>query len=401
MENKKNQEELSKSKAKRIERQKEVANSKKKKMASRITLWIVIAAIVVAAGVFAGINIYHASKITKANSNYSAGLSADGMIENVKVSDCVKLADYENNIIPLSEVEATAEEMDNSINSTLNSHQELSEDASIEIADGDRINLDYVGSIDGVEFEGGNSNGEGADLTIGSGSFIGDFEQQLIGYHPGDMCIVKVTFPEDYQSEEVAGKDAEFSVTINGVYVTPEFNDEFVEKYLSDQATSADEYRELLANDFYQSHLQEYLATYIIDNSEVISYPSKYVKALKGIIKYNDESQLSYYNQMFAAYGVSYNNVWDLRDGIEDEMAYEEELISRAQDSAKQAMVYQAIAEKAGITVDFDAYVAELNETNGEDYAAQMQEYYGKEYMIQAKLAELVMEYLLDTAVVE
>jgi len=89
---------------------------------------------------------------------------------------------------------------------------------TLEVKDGDTVNIDYVGSVDGVEFEGGNTNGAGADLTIGSGSYIDDFEEQLIGAHPGDTVEVKVTFPENYGNEELNGKDAVFTVTVNGIY---------------------------------------------------------------------------------------------------------------------------------------------------------------------------------------
>lgn len=78
--------------------------------------------------------------------------------------------------------------------------------------------IDYVGSIDGVEFEGGSTNGAGTDLTIGSGLYIDDFEEQLIGAHPGDSVEVNVTFPDDYQQEDLQGKDALSQVTINGIY---------------------------------------------------------------------------------------------------------------------------------------------------------------------------------------
>lgn len=94
----------------------------------------------------------------------------------------------------------------------------LSTDTSLTVEDGDTVNIDYVGSIDGVEFDGGSTNGQGTDLTIGSGLYIDDFEEQLIGSHPGDTVDVNVTFPEDYNSEDLQGKDALFVVTINGIY---------------------------------------------------------------------------------------------------------------------------------------------------------------------------------------
>lgn len=93
-----------------------------------------------------------------------------------------------------------------------------STDTSLTVENGDTVNIDYVGSIDGVEFEGGNTQGMGADLEIGSGSYIDDFEDQLIGAHPGDQVDVYVTFPENYGVEDLNGKEALFQVTVNGIY---------------------------------------------------------------------------------------------------------------------------------------------------------------------------------------
>lgn len=93
-----------------------------------------------------------------------------------------------------------------------------STDNSLTVEDGDTVNIDYVGSINGVEFDGGNTQGMGTDLVIGSGSYIDDFEEQLIGAHPGDKVEVTVTFPEDYGVEDLNGKEAVFDVTVNGIY---------------------------------------------------------------------------------------------------------------------------------------------------------------------------------------
>lgn len=107
---------------------------------------------------------------------------------------------------------------DSSATDTSSGSTAYSTDTSLTIEDGDTVNIDYVGSIDGVEFEGGSTNGAGTDLTIGSGLYIDDFEEQLIGAHPGDSLEVNVTFPDDYQQEDLQGKDALFQVTINGIY---------------------------------------------------------------------------------------------------------------------------------------------------------------------------------------
>ncbi len=80
---------------------------------------------------------------------------------------------------------------------------------------GDAVTIDFVGTIDGTEFEGG--KGENFDLTLGSGSFIPGFEDQLVGAKAGDSRVVKVTFPENYGRADFAGKDAEFDVTVKTV----------------------------------------------------------------------------------------------------------------------------------------------------------------------------------------
>lgn len=93
-----------------------------------------------------------------------------------------------------------------------------STDTSLTVKDGDTVNIDYVGKIDGTAFDGGSTNGKGTDLEIGSGSYIDDFEDQLVGAHPGDKVEVTVTFPDDYQATDLAGKEAVFDVTVNGIY---------------------------------------------------------------------------------------------------------------------------------------------------------------------------------------
>ena len=91
-------------------------------------------------------------------------------------------------------------------------------DSSLEVTDGNKVNIDYVGKIDGVAFDGGSTDGKGTDLVIGSGTYIDNFEEQLIGAHPGDKVEVTVVFPDDYQAADLASKEAVFDVTVNGIY---------------------------------------------------------------------------------------------------------------------------------------------------------------------------------------
>ena len=95
------------------------------------------------------------------------------------------------------------------------------------VADGDKVNLDYSGSVDGVKFDGGTA--ENQELTIGSGMFIPGFEEQMVGMNVGEEKDITVTFPEQYHSEELAVKEAVFHVKVNAIEETvlPEVDDEF------------------------------------------------------------------------------------------------------------------------------------------------------------------------------
>ncbi|MBQ5850818.1 MAG: FKBP-type peptidyl-prolyl cis-trans isomerase [Lachnospiraceae bacterium] len=389
----------SKSMAKREERKKEVAKNRRNKRVKSIIGWgcgIALAAVIIFA---IGINVYRAATRTVSSSDFSAVLNSNGLIEGVDTSAALTLADYENLTVPMDEVSATTEEVDNRINSTLESYAEFKEDTSLTVATDDVVNIDYVGTIDGVEFEGGNSNGEGYELTIGSGSFIDNFEDQLIGTHPGDNVKVNVTFPEDYSDANVAGKPAVFDVTVHSIKVTPELTDEFVAENFADTASTVEEYKKSIEDEFYKQHLEEYITKFITENSTVKSYPAKYLKNIKSVTKYNDESMMAYYNQMFSSYGMdAYKNVWELRgEEIKDEISYEKELTSRAKEAVKDALIYQAIYEKAGLSIDMDKAFADMTEQNSEEYVTNMKETYGEGYLAQAEIKKAVTEYLNNT----
>lgn len=362
---------VSKSKAKRDARKKQVQKAKRNAGVARITGIVAAAVIVLGIVLFVGKQLYLMAIRTEPGTDYSAGLTEDGRIADADMTQMVTLADYRNISVPADEVAASAEDVENEIKETLESYKELSTDGQREIADGDEVNIDFVGTVDGEEFEGGSSDGAGYDLTIGSGSFVDDFEQQLIGHRPGDEVTVEVTFPEDY-SEELAGKDAVFAVTVNGIMVAPELTDAFVAENLADteEVSTAAEYRAKVENDFYQENLQEYLTTYVLENSTVNTYPKNYVKATKSVMKHDDDSS-----------GLV----------MEDEIAYEKELTQRAEETVKEAMVYQAVFEDAGLSFDADAYYDEQVEEMGEEYV----ERYGAGYLAQEEIRQMAIDYLV------
>ena len=367
--------EVSKSKAKREERRKQVQKAKREARAARIA-GIAVALIVGAAiVVVVGKQLYIMAIRTTPGTEYSAGLTADGKIENADMATALTLADYKNISVPEDEVAATQEEVEDEIESMLESYKELSTDADLVIADGDEVNIDYVGTVDGVEFDGGNSGGAGYDVVIGSGSLVDDFEQQLIGHKPGDELTVEVTFPEDY-NEEMAGKDASFAVTVNGIQKTPELTDEFVAENLADteEVSTVAEYRTKVEEDFHKDHLQDYLSDYVVENSTVNTYPSKYLKATKSILKYGDTNM-------------------GMED--EDEIAYEKELTERAKEQVKKAMVYQAIFEDAGLSFDIDAFFAEQTTEESKEYAESIKEMYGEGFIAQSEMRKMAIEHLV------
>ena len=211
---------MSASKAKR-ERAKDEREQAKRAATRNKAIGIGIIVVIVALiGAAYGRNWYIEKNKTVASTDYSAMLNDDGTIKDVNVADYVKTFDVNAVKIAKADVEYTDEKMQEDINAQLENHRVLNADAALAVKDGDVVNIDYVGTIDGVEFDGGSA--QGYDLTIGSGSFIDNFEQQLIGTHPGDQVTVNVTFPEEYANNpDLAGKAAAFAVTVNGIKELP------------------------------------------------------------------------------------------------------------------------------------------------------------------------------------
>ncbi|CAL28187.1 trigger factor [Staphylococcus carnosus] len=163
----------------------------------------------------------------------------------VTVQPEVKLGEYKGLEIEKQNADLTDEELQEAIDHSLGHLAEMviKEDGSVE--EGDTVNIDFDGYVDGEQFEGGQA--ESYDLEIGSGMFIPGFEEQLVGLKTGDEKDVKVTFPEEYHAEELAGKEATFKVKINEIKYknVPELDDEIANELDSD-ADNVEEYKENL-----------------------------------------------------------------------------------------------------------------------------------------------------------
>ena len=293
-------------------------------------------------------------------------------------------------------MEYTDEKMQEDINAQLENHRVLNADAALAVKDGDVVNIDYVGTIDGVEFDGGSA--QGYDLTIGSGSFIDNFEQQLIGTHPGDQVTVNVTFPEEYANNpDLAGKAAVFAVTVNGI---PEFNDEFVKTNLADYAQTVEEYKQYLKDTNYKNNLNSAVSKYISDNISADKYPDAYLKQLKALQMTLNEEEFNYMAQMYAQYGMdfSYGSVMEYKGAANTE-EYEKVLEEDAKKFCLNNMAYQDLAAKAGIAItdeDYEAFKTENGVTE------DIETMYGRPYLIQQYvLPEKVEAYIAEHAAVE
>lgn len=156
------------------------------------------------------------------------------------------------------DAEVTEEDVNEQIEALLAQYTELVVKDG-EVAEGDVANIDFKGFVDGEAFEGGEA--EGHDLEIGSGTFIPGFEEQLVGLKAGDEKDVKVTFPEEYQAEELQGKEATFEVKVNEVKEkeTSEFNDDFVKEELEgfDDAETAEDVKAKITEDLKEYKEQE------------------------------------------------------------------------------------------------------------------------------------------------
>ncbi len=196
----------------------------------------------------------------------------------VTVKPEVKLGEYKNLTVAKQEREVTDADVEERLNQKRNQQAELvvvEEPAK----EGDTVVIDFEGFKDGVAFEGG--KGENYSLELGSGSFIPGFEDQLVGAKAGDDVEVKVTFPEDYQAEDLAGQEAIFKVKVHEVKEKelPELDDEFA-KDVDDEVETLDELKakireELTAAKASQAEeaVHDEALRKAVENAEVVELP--------------------------------------------------------------------------------------------------------------------------------
>ncbi len=321
----------------------------------------------------------------------------------------VTLGQYEGVEYTVMSTEVSDEELQAQVDAFLQQCGESREVTEGTVKMGDTINLDYIGYCDGVAFEGGNTEGQGTTLVIGSHSYIDDFEDQLVGHEVGEEGIeVNVSFPDPYKNNpDLAGKPATFVCTINSIIVTDypsELTDELVaantnydtvNSYMDALRMDYESYKQNIAD----TQMKQELITKVIDNSTINEYPEAELKKLtEETIKAAQESAES--NGMDFETFVSYycdddGNPYTIegyKQGAED---YMKELL-------QEKMVVCAIAKEQGYTIeqkDIDEYIAkEIAENSGmsEEYLTQN---YSKEELAYAAVYDKVMDHIIETAV--
>ena len=265
---------------------------------------------------------------TEAASDASSETTADSSSESeaateaaerpdYKALDYVKLGDYKGLEVTLASTDVTDEEVEQQVETNLNNNDKSEEIKEGTVENGDVANIDYEGKLNGKAFDGGTA--KGYDLTIGSGSFIDGFEDGLIGKKIGDTVDLNLTFPKDYSSTDLAGKEVVFTVKINSVKRAPKLTDELAAEISNNEYKTAEAYNNYIKEDLEKTkkenqHNQELndLVALAYQNATVNDYPQE-------MIDYQLEQVTSYYKSYADQYGMEYADFLKQQVGMTEE----------------------------------------------------------------------------------
>lgn len=303
---------------------------------------------------------------TEGNTTQTTGATTPALTA-ADYKEYVTLGDYKT-VVPeadASTLEVTQDEIQQQIDACLAAYAETKQVTEGVTKDGDTINLDYSGLLDGVAF----ANGTATDTTytIG-GNFIEDLDRGLIGLEIGKEYEIPCTFPETYTEETLKGKDVVFVVTVNSVSesILPEYNDEFVKTMTADSdevLNTTAELEESIISYLTDSKLSTYnsaiygsMMTQILDGSEITGVPESELTKTADMIRENAEYEFSTYGPM---YGISdfdtyITSVYSYAS-IDD---FNNEVNQYAQEYMYEKMIVTIIAEEEGINITEDEILA-------------------------------------------
>jgi len=314
------------------------------------------------------------------------------LMAGIDVEKCVTLGDYKGVTVEKTIQSVTDEDVQNEIDNALANYPVEVDQAAKE---GDTVNIDYVGKIDGEEFDGGSD--QGADLKLGSGKFIDGFEDGLIGARKGETRTLNLTFPEDY-TQDLAGKAVEFTVTVNAVKEPlSEPTDQWVADNIEGYDNLAD-YKAGIRSEQEENNEQtaenqvRYAAwTQVIDNCTINEYPETLVEVGKKLYEQQVETYAKYAGMELDAYIES--------SGLTQE-EYQSNMEEYGKNVAAQALVCQAICDKEGFAIGDDDYQKALQDMLTE-YGCTEDELiqtYGQDNVEQSIMLNRVSNLILENA---
>lgn len=319
----------------------------------------------------------------------------------------IEVSGYKGLTYTITNTDVTDDDVQDYIDNILSQNASPEQITDREVKDGDTVNIDYTGTMDGEEFDGGSSTGY--SLEIGSGNFIDGFEDGLIGHKPGEEVTLDLKFPDDYSDTDKAGKDVQFKVTINyieGDTVTPDFDDDFVKSLGIDNVSTTDEYRDYVRNllkeeneDTAKSNEDQDLLSALVKNTTVKKYPDEMLSQYK-------KSYVSYYKQYAEYAGVSlsefltsYGSMYGTSATTEDELNEEAEDYAKQATEAQLALFY--VTQEENFTVTDDIYKQEIKtlaSENNFDNASALESEYGKRYLTNYIYIQKALSILEDNA---
>lgn len=326
-------------------------------------------------------------------------------LKDIKAADYVTLGDYTG-------IEASAEEpvvedglVDMYISMYIQSaHAETEEVTGRPVEDGDTVNIDYTGYIDGETFEGGSA--AGASLTIGSHQFIDGFEDRLIGAKIGENVTLNLKFPDPYKNNpDLAGVPVVFEVKVNGIsrMTLPELTDEFVASLGIEGCGTEKELRDYVYNYFYQGAVQTYenkiestLTSAVMANCTFREPPEKMRERFGRNIEDAMKAQASVQQMTLKDYMQSYYGM--------DEEAYRAKFQEDSLELTKQYIMFQAIADAEGLNPTEEEVQEEID-YRVENFHYESEEDYRKnsdiELLKEQLMRDKVMGFLKENGKIE
>lgn len=278
----------------------------------------------------------------------------DDLTEYITVGN-YKGIEYSN-----SEISVSDQEIKDYINKELENHKETRKVESGTATNDCIVNIDYVGSVDGKEFEGGSA--KGTDLDIANSNFIAGFAEGIVGHSVGETFDLHVTFPENYGEASLAGKAAVFKTTINYISqkVLPEYNNDFVKQYSSFKTTA--EYEKNIYDALYDEKKEEALSSQRNDVFEKIKSASKVKKYPEKEYKARCDQITNSYKAQAANSGMKVDEFITSSLGITQE-EFNKKVKETARDAVKSELILHQIARLEKIEAgdaEYNEYIEKL-----------------------------------------